>query len=46
VLEQDCLTETEAIANELAHGLISLRDVASGVAAFRAGQGRHATAID
>jgi enoyl-CoA hydratase len=41
LLEQDGLTESDAIANELRHGLRSLEDVASGVERFRAGAGRH-----
>lgn len=33
------------MANELAHGLASLWEVESGILAFRAGQGRHGTAL-
>ncbi|MHB8695135.1 MAG: crotonase/enoyl-CoA hydratase family protein [Solirubrobacteraceae bacterium] len=40
-LEQDGLAETAALANEFAHGLISLREVQAGVARFTAGAGRH-----
>jgi enoyl-CoA hydratase len=40
-LEQDGMQEPAAIANELAHGLRSLQDVAAGVQRFRAGAGRH-----
>jgi enoyl-CoA hydratase len=41
VLEQDGLTEAEAIANELAHGRRSLLEVRAGLERFRAGAGRH-----
>jgi enoyl-CoA hydratase len=41
LLEQDGLTEQEAMANELRHGLVSLQEVAAGVERFRAGEGRH-----
>ena len=40
-LEQEGLTEAEAMVNELAHGRRSLADVAAGLARFRAGAGRH-----
>ncbi len=40
-LEQDGLGESDAIANELAHGRRSLLDVAPGLERFRAGAGRH-----
>jgi enoyl-CoA hydratase len=40
-LEQDGLDEPAAIANELEHGLRSLREVQSGLERFRAGAGRH-----
>ncbi len=40
-LEQDGLTEAAAIANELAHGRLSLADVQSGLERFRSGAGRH-----
>ena len=45
VLEQDGIEETAAIANELRHGLVSLSDVESGIAAFRAGRGRHGEVV-
>jgi enoyl-CoA hydratase len=45
VLEQDGLAEPVAIANELRHGLVSLSDVETGIAAFRAGRGRHGAAV-
>ena len=41
VLEQDGLDERGAIANELEHGMRSLRDVQEGLQRFRAGAGRH-----
>jgi enoyl-CoA hydratase len=40
-LEQDGLSEPDAIANELSHGVRSLPDVAAGLERFRAGAGRH-----
>jgi enoyl-CoA hydratase len=40
-LEQDGLTEADAIRNELRHGLVSLPDAAGGAARFAAGAGRH-----
>lgn len=44
VLEQDGLTEDEAIATEYRHGLTSLKEAAAGVARFTAGAGRHGDA--
>jgi enoyl-CoA hydratase len=41
LLEQDGLTEPDAIANELRHGVNSLREVQTGLERFRAGAGRH-----
>jgi enoyl-CoA hydratase len=41
VLEQDGLTESEALAGELEHGCRSLADVQAGLERFRAGAGRH-----
>ena len=42
LLEQDGLSEADALANELRHGLVSLAaDTAAGAARFRSGQGRH-----
>jgi enoyl-CoA hydratase len=41
LLEQEGLREEEAMANELGHGLRSLREVAPGLERFRAGAGRH-----
>ena len=35
------LTEEEAMANELSHGLRSLSEVQAGLERFRAGAGRH-----
>ncbi len=43
LLEQDGLTEEDALANELRHGLVSLAEAADGAARFRAGEGRHGT---
>jgi enoyl-CoA hydratase len=40
-LEQEGLTETEALANELAHGRRSLLEVQAGLERFRSGAGRH-----
>jgi enoyl-CoA hydratase len=40
-LEQDGLTESEALAGELEHGRRSLADVQAGLERFRAGAGRH-----
>jgi enoyl-CoA hydratase len=45
-LEQDGLDEPDALANELEHGLISLRDVQAGLDRFRAGAGRHGSFSD
>ncbi|MFD7655040.1 crotonase/enoyl-CoA hydratase family protein [Actinosynnema sp. NPDC059797] len=41
VLEQEDLTEEEALANERDHGVVSLREVGSGLRRFLAGEGRH-----
>jgi enoyl-CoA hydratase len=41
VLEQESLAETEALANELEHGLRSLEEVQQGLERFRSGAGRH-----
>jgi enoyl-CoA hydratase len=41
VLEQDGLDESDAIANELRHGIRSLAEVQAGLERFRAGAGRH-----
>jgi enoyl-CoA hydratase len=41
LLEQDGLDEPAALANEFAHGLRSLAEVAVGLERFRAGAGRH-----
>ncbi len=40
-LEQDGLSEPEAIAGELGHGVRSLAEVQAGLERFRAGAGRH-----
>ncbi len=44
VREQHGLAESDAMANELAHGEVSLTEVADGLARFRAGAGRHGSA--
>jgi enoyl-CoA hydratase/carnithine racemase len=41
LLEQEGLDEPGALANEFAHGVRSLEDVAAGLERFRAGAGRH-----
>ncbi|NUW46575.1 crotonase/enoyl-CoA hydratase family protein [Nonomuraea rhodomycinica] len=41
LLEQEGMTESEAITNELRHGLLSLPDAAAGAARFASGEGRH-----
>jgi enoyl-CoA hydratase len=41
LLEQDGLDEPAALANEFAHGLRSLEEVAAGLERFRSGAGRH-----
>jgi enoyl-CoA hydratase len=46
VLEQHGLDEDAAAANELRHGMASLAEVAAGIAAFRAGHGRHGAALN
>jgi enoyl-CoA hydratase len=46
VLEQHGRGQDAAAANELRHGYASLAEVGAGIAAFRAGQGRHGTAVD
>ncbi|MEU5877124.1 crotonase/enoyl-CoA hydratase family protein [Spirillospora sp. NPDC047279] len=40
-LEQDGLTEDEAIANELRHGTAALHEAVAGAARFASGHGRH-----
>jgi enoyl-CoA hydratase len=40
-LEQQGLSEAEALANELVHGRRSLREVQAGLERFRSGAGRH-----
>jgi enoyl-CoA hydratase len=40
-LEQDGLNESDAIANELEHGIRSLAEVQAGLERFRSGAGRH-----
>ncbi|GGP83391.1 crotonase/enoyl-CoA hydratase family protein [Saccharothrix coeruleofusca] len=41
LLEQEGLPESEALANELARGMVSLAEVETGLSRFRAGEGRH-----
>jgi enoyl-CoA hydratase len=43
LLEQEGLTEQEAMAGELRHGVASLQHVADGLQRFRDGAGRHGT---
>lgn len=45
-LEQEGLTEFDALAGELAHGLRSLAEAAVGLERFRAGAGRHGSFSD
>jgi enoyl-CoA hydratase len=45
-LEQDGLSEPDAIANELSHGRRSLEEVAAGLQRFRSGAGRHGSFDD
>lgn len=40
-LEQEGLSEAEAMRNELRHGLVSMPDAVGGAARFAAGAGRH-----
>jgi enoyl-CoA hydratase len=46
LVEQDGLTEADAIANELRHGLRSLEEVVAGLERFRGGAGRHGSFDD
>ena len=41
MLEQEGLDERPALANEFAHGMRSLAEVAAGLERFRSGAGRH-----
>lgn len=41
MLEQESMSEPEALRNELAHGVRSLKAAAEGVARFASGEGRH-----
>jgi enoyl-CoA hydratase len=41
LLDQEGLAEDAALANELAHGMVSLADAAAGLEQFRSGAGRH-----
>jgi enoyl-CoA hydratase len=41
LLEQEGREEAAAMANELAHGMLSLREVQAGLERFRGGAGRH-----
>lgn len=45
LLESQGLSEADARAGELAHGLISLAEAAAGVARFTAGAGRHGARV-
>jgi enoyl-CoA hydratase len=46
MLEQDGMSEADALGNELSHGLNSLSEVAAGLERFRAGAGRHGSYTD
>ncbi len=46
LLEQEGLSEGEALAGELEHGLRSLQEVQAGLERFRAGAGRHGSFQD
>ncbi|WP_405593065.1 crotonase/enoyl-CoA hydratase family protein [Streptomyces sp. NBC_01190] len=46
LLEQHGRSEQDALAGELAHGRISLREAAEGAARFTAGEGRHGSFDD
>jgi enoyl-CoA hydratase len=46
LLEQEALTEDAALAGELAHGMVSLAEAASGLQRFRGGAGRHGSQPD
>ncbi len=41
LLEQEGREEGEAMRGELAHGIVSLREVSDGLERFRSGEGRH-----
>jgi len=43
LLEQDGMSEPDALANELSHGMVSLAEAGEGVARFTGGAGRHGT---
>ncbi|MFL6074601.1 MAG: crotonase/enoyl-CoA hydratase family protein [Mycobacteriales bacterium] len=45
LLEQDGLSEEEALAVEFRHGMVSLPEAAAGVARFTAGEGRHGASV-
>ena len=45
LLEQAGLSEAEALANELRHGLVSLEEAGEGVSRFVAGEGRGGTGV-
>jgi enoyl-CoA hydratase len=46
LLEQDGLSETEALAGELGHGTAGLHEAVTGAARFAAGAGRHGNFTD
>jgi enoyl-CoA hydratase len=46
LLEQEGLSEPDALANELRHGMASLADAEVGLERFRAGAGRHGGAVE
>jgi enoyl-CoA hydratase len=46
LLEQEGLSEPDALANELRHGMASLADAEVGLERFRAGAGRHGGVVE
>jgi enoyl-CoA hydratase len=46
LLEQEGLAEEAALANELAHGMVSLAEATAGLERFRSGAGRHGSRPD
>jgi enoyl-CoA hydratase len=45
LLEQEGLSEEEALAVEFRHGMVSLPEAVAGVARFTAGEGRHGASV-
>jgi|SRR5689334_18275489 len=46
LLDQEGLSETEALAVEFRHGMVSLPEAAAGVARFTGGEGRHGAPVN